>query len=340
MESKRQRLSDNICGFVDIQINGWCGIDFSSPKLTKESCELAFDAIRSSGTAYFMPTVITSPVCDYEHVLPILVQVSNSEKYKDHVLGFHLEGPFISPKDGAVGCHRKEHCKAPDSTLLKHLAQLCKGKLKLITIASELENASQLCKDAVDMGIVVSLGHQLATREDIKTLVAAGATMLTHLGNGMPNLVNRHRNSLMVGMAADELVAGIITDGFHLPVDTIKNILRSKGISRVYITSDAAPVAGMEDGVHECFGKKVIVETNEVGSCVKDAVEPCLAGSGASMMQCVNYLSSLNLVSENEMLDLSFYNPLKFVGIDYTDLVSVPCLIEKRNGKWVAKETL
>ena len=103
----------------------------------------------------------------------------------------------------------------------------------MFTISAELEGAEELCKYAVELDITVSFGHQLATDADLVRLVNSGARSLTHLGNGLPNLLNRHKNSLWAGIANDYLVAMIITDGHHLPPSVIKTIVRTKGVSKL-----------------------------------------------------------------------------------------------------------
>ena len=102
---------------------------------------------------------------------------------------FHLEGPFISSKPGAVGCHRAEHVLEPSVPVLHELVELSAGKLKLLTIAAESPGAAELARACTELGITVSLGHQLAGPAEIADLAAAGASMVTHLGNGIPNEV-------------------------------------------------------------------------------------------------------------------------------------------------------
>jgi N-acetylglucosamine-6-phosphate deacetylase len=306
-----------------LQINGWGGVDFSQTSLTLETATQAFDDIIASGTAYFLPTVITSSIATYEHVLPLLATLSETPKYKRHVLGFHLEGPFISAQPGACGCHSPANIRAPDIELLHKLFALTANKMKILTIAAESPGAPELTKAAVKLGIVVSVGHHMATIADIQKCVEAGASMITHLGNGVPNSVNRHANPIIAGLATDELNAGIITDGFHLPPPLIKIMLRAKGVERLYITSDAASAAGLPPGVHKWMGTTVVVEQHPQGIKIRSGELNCLAGSGATMLQCVNFLQSLGFVSAAELEQLSFHNPLRFIGMTASDLEAV-----------------
>ena len=156
----------------------------------------------------------------------------------------HLEGPFISKNPGTRGAHKPNWIIPPDLAVFDRYMELAKGKIKMLTMAAELPGADRLCKHATNHGVIVSLGHQDATAEDLQRLVDAGARSLTHLGNGIPMEVPRHNNPVIAGMANDNLTAMIITDGHHLPVHLIKTIIRVKGVDRIVVVSDSSPIAG------------------------------------------------------------------------------------------------
>jgi N-acetylglucosamine-6-phosphate deacetylase len=158
----------------------------------------------------------------------------------------------------------------------------------------------------------------MATEKDLEKLSRAGAVSLTHLGNGVPMVLNRHHNPIWAGLAADELSAMIITDGHHLPPSVIKTIIRTKGSQRCIVISDASSLAGLPPGRYETLGHKVILE--ETGR-LSDPQTGYLCGSSATMLQCMNYLASLNLASLDELIAMGFYNPLKLVGLKPEDVV-------------------
>ncbi|MEX2395957.1 MAG: hypothetical protein WD491_02985, partial [Balneolales bacterium] len=185
--------------------------------------------------------------------------------------------------------------------------------IKLLTIAAEIEGAEALCKHAVKLGITVSLGHQMATESDLLKLTKSGAQYLTHLGNGIPRIIDRHNNPIWAGLANDNLSAMIIPDGHHLPSSIIKSIIRTKGVSKVIVVSDAAPIAGLPSGMYNTLGNEVILE--ESGK-LYNANTGYLVGSSSTMIDCLNYLLSLDLLTTNELLDLGFYNPLRALKMD------------------------
>ena len=234
-------------GFIDLQVNGFLGVDFSSPELTEAETVRVSRALLDKGCAGFLATIITSSEEIYKRNLPILVKAIRHPELQGGILGIHAEGPFLSAKPGAVGAHNPAWVKSPDVDFFKKMVEWSDGTIKLLTIAAENEGSEKLTRYAVSQGVTVSLGHQLALADDMKKCVDAGATLLTHLGNGMPNEVNRHNNSLMSGLAEDGLTAMIIADGHHLPPTVIKTVLKAKGIDKTLIVSDASPIAGMPD---------------------------------------------------------------------------------------------
>ncbi|MCX7935656.1 MAG: amidohydrolase family protein, partial [Planctomycetota bacterium] len=176
------RAPERLPGFIDLQVNGFSGVDFSSPALTAEQFASACRALRQKGTAGFLATVITSPLEVYERNLQLMAKAIADFGLERIVLGFHLEGPFISPAPGAVGAHNPAWVQLPDPGLLDRLQEWAEGRIRLVTMAADLPDAEKLCAHAVRAGIAVSLGHHLADAEQIARLADAGASALTHLG--------------------------------------------------------------------------------------------------------------------------------------------------------------
>jgi len=312
--SKRVKIP----GLVDLQVNGYKGINFSGTDLTQDDFVLASRSVLAAGTTAFLPTMITSAAEVYEHNLPIMAAVLQSEEFRGRLLGIHDEGPFISAKDGARGAHNAEWTVMPDIAYLDKLIAWAEGRIKLLTISAELEGAQKLASHAARRGITVSLGHQMATEEDLRNLVRAGAVSLTHLGNGVPAVLPRHENPIWAGLANDDLVAMIITDGHHLPPSVLKTIIRTKGADRCVVVSDASSPAGLEAGTYEVMGEKVVLEE---GGRLYNPETGYLAGSSSTILECMNHLASLDLVSSDELIAMGFHNPLKLIGLGPEDVV-------------------
>jgi N-acetylglucosamine-6-phosphate deacetylase len=308
-----------IPGFVDLQVNGYLGVDFSNPDLTEESFAHTCECLFQAGTAAFLPTVITSPLEVYERNLPILASVMARNEFKRRLPGIHLEGPFISPEPGAVGAHHPEWVREPDVNTFQQINSWAGHAIRFLTLAAERQGAEELARYASGQGIVVSSGHSLATPADLERLSQAGATALTHLGNGLPHLLHKYNNPLWAGLADDRYTAMLIGDGHHIPNGVLKAMIRAKGIPRTIIVSDAAPVAGLPPGRYTTLGNEVVLEESGL---LHNPQIGFLVGSSATMLVCMNHIASLDIFSLDELLDLGFYNPLHLIGISPSTIPS------------------
>lgn len=308
----------NIPGLIDLQVNGYRGVDFSSPELTEDELVRACRGILNSGPIAFLITVVTSSAEVYERNLGLIASVMQRDEFKGRIPGIHIEGPFISGQDGARGAHLLMWVRKPDIELFRKMLNWSGDTIKLLTIAAELEGSDDLCRYAVEHGVCVSLGHQMAVEKDIALLAGAGARGLTHLGNGIPSMIQRHDNAIWGGLANDNLFAMIITDGHHLPPSLIKTIVRSKGVEKVVVVSDQTSVAGLEPGEYKLFGDAAIL--TEQGRLYNPNTG-YLAGSGRTILECFDYLSSLDILTDEELAQVFYYNPLKLINLSPEDVV-------------------
>jgi N-acetylglucosamine-6-phosphate deacetylase len=302
-----------IPGYVDLQVNGFLGVDFSSSSLTKDGLIYVCKELRKRGTAAFLPTIITASQHNMLRNIELIADVIENENPYNMILGLHLEGPFIGKEKGAFGAHPRQDILGPDIDLLDRFMEVSRGHLKMMTIAANIRNADELCLSAVERGIRVSLGHQTAGYTHVRKLADAGATGLTHFGNGLPAKINRHDNPIFAGLLENRLKAMLITDGFHIPESFIRLVLEVKRAHNLIIVSDSAPAAGLPPGPYHYFGTDV--ELKENGKLVKSGT-PYLAGSSCCMRECVEYLTNLGICKPPEIRNMAFENPLKFIGID------------------------
>jgi len=296
--------------YVDLQINGYMGVDFSDPALTEDQFLTTADHILKSGTSLFLPTIVTSSKEVYLRNLGIMYHAAESHGLLKNIPGTHLEGPFISPKPGAVGAHRPEFVREPDCAFFDEIMERSNNYVTILTVAPEVPGMDELIAHAVSRGVVVSCGHQLAGAADLERAAKAGAKLLTHLGNGCPNLIDRHNNMIWAGMACDDLTAMIIADGHHLPEALVKCIIRCKGVDRVVVTSDAAPIAGFPPGRYNCWNNDAILEPN---GRFHNPVKGCLVGSSVCVRQCAEFLARIGY-SEEDIDKMTITNPLKAIG--------------------------
>lgn len=307
-------------GFVDIQINGLARIDFTAEGLTLEDVKKATRILVSRGTRAYCPTVLEAPDEVLQRNLGLIAEVAQDPELGGHILGLHLEGPFLSPLDGARGAHEEPYLKQPSVEFFDKLWDWCGGRISIMTLAPELPGSEELIRYAVSKGVVIALGHTSMDRAAFERAVDAGARLTTHLGNGIPDMINRHENPVWWQLAEDRMSAGLITDGHHLPPALIKTALRAKGLERFIVVSDSGSLATLPPGVYSERGRKLEIEPSGRLSL---AGTPYLAGSSAVMIECMNYLASLELLSEDELWQVGFHNAIGLLGLDESRLAGL-----------------
>jgi N-acetylglucosamine-6-phosphate deacetylase len=305
-------------GLIDLQVNGYKGVDFSGSDLTEETFAQACRDLLAAGATAFLPTLITSSLEIYERNLPLIARVLDTEEFRGRALGIHLEGPFLSREDGARGAHSVQWVRDPDPAYLDELIRLADGKIRLLTIAADPKGADELSRHATSRGVAISLGHHMANEADLARLVAVGAKALTHLGNAVPALLPRHENPIWAGLTADRLDAMIIADGHHLPPSILKTILRAKGPEHCIVVSDASPLAGLPAGEYWSMGARVRLEAD---GKLHNPATGYMAGSSATILDCANHLASLGIAGLRELGQMFFYNPLRLIGLSPKQVV-------------------
>jgi N-acetylglucosamine-6-phosphate deacetylase len=304
-------------GFIDLQVNGFLGVDFSSPDLTASDVRRVALALQERGTAGFLATLITSPVDIYQRNLPIIARVAQEEDFSNVLLGIHLEGPFISEQPGAVGAHDPEYVRPADASLFEDMIDWSDNTVRLLTVAAECPEVDAVVKCAREREVTVSIGHSLFDYEALTHMAAIGAEALTHLGNGLPNQLHRHRNPIWAGAAHDDFMALLITDGHHLPYAILKTLVRAIGPERLIVVSDASPIAGMPPGRYRVLGNKAILEPS---GRLYNPEKDCLVGSTATMMDCMNHLASLKFLSQKDLWRVGLHNPLNLIDLNPAEI--------------------
>jgi N-acetylglucosamine-6-phosphate deacetylase len=295
-------------GFFDLQVNGFAGIDFNSPGRSVEEIQAAMTALRATGVTRCLPTLITSSLEDFVACVRPLVSSGD-----EAIAGFHLEGPYISPLDGARGAHPRAHVIAASSEDFYRRQEAADGQVKLVTLAPEVPGALSLIERLVRDNIRVAIGHTLASRAQIGDAVKAGATLSTHLGNGCPQTLPRHDNIIWEQLASDHLNATLIADGHHLPDAALKSIIRAKGLARTILITDAVAAAAAGPGVYELGELKV--ERNAQGRVTLPGTS-YLAGSALTMDVAVANVVRVCELSLEEVLPLATTNPARALGIE------------------------
>lgn len=272
-------------GLVDLQVNGFGGVDFNAEGLTADMLDHALTAMLATGVTRCLPTLITAQTDTLRERLKVLDKaICTSRLGPVMVDGIHLEGPFLSPEDGYAGCHPKDAMCLPSLKTYNYLTEGLTTPIALLTLAPELEGSADFIREIAGQNITVALGHTRATREEIEAAVAAGALMSTHLGNGIAHLLEKNNNPLFAQLGEDNLVAGLIADGIHVPPFMLQSWMRAKQTNRIALVTDATAAAAAPPGSYTLGD--VAIERG-VDGVVREAGSPYLAGSSATLDQCV-----------------------------------------------------
>jgi len=311
-DAERAALPMVGAGLVDLQINGYLGEDFNLSQPVAGALGRATRAMWTQGTTTFFPTVITNSVESIGASLRAIAGACDDDAdVRAAVGGIHLEGPFISPEDGARGAYARQFVRAPEFDLLQRWQEAAGGRIRILTMSPEWPGAARFTEKCVAAGITVSIGHTSATPEQIAESAAAGARMITHFGNGAHLMLPRHPNYLWEELAQDELWACLIADGFHLPDQVIKVAMRVKG-ERAMIVSDAVSLAGMPAGAYTSPVGGGVVLTAQ-GRLHLAENEKLLAGSAQMLPWGISHLVRRDLASVAEAWAMASTRPAKSI---------------------------
>jgi N-acetylglucosamine-6-phosphate deacetylase len=295
-------------GIVDLQINGFRGLDFNTLPVADDLPGNVTRELWSEGVTSYLATVITNASDAIEACVEAIARACKRDPDAGAgIAGIHLEGPFISPVDGPRGAHDRRHVRAPDWKLFRRWQKAAGGRIKLITMSPEWPGSAAFVRRCADSGVTVSIGHTAATADQVRYAVAAGASMSTHLGNGCHLELPRHPNYIWEQLAQDALAACVIADGFHLPDSVIKTVMRVKG-PHALLVSDAVYLAGLKPGRYKTHIGGEVILTDDGRLCV--AKNPrLLAGSVQMLLRSVEHLIRAGLTDPGEAWEMASTRP-------------------------------
>lgn len=304
-------------GFVDLQVNGFAGVDYNDPHSSREAIAHSIRIMFSTGVARFFPTVITG---SKERITGALrnLRAAKEEMHRSgmpeaHALeAFHVEGPHISPENGPRGAHPLEHIRPPDVEEFRRWQDAAEGQVRLVTVSPEWDQTPAYVRDLVRSGVVASIGHTKASRDQIRAAVDAGATMSTHLGNAAHPILPKTQNYIWEQLAEDRLTAGFIVDGIHIPGSFFRAAVRAKGVERAVLVTDAVMPAMCAPGPYKLG--QVDVELHENGSVTLVGSDR-LAGSALRMDHAIGNSIRLGGISLREALAMATVNPARVARI-------------------------
>ncbi len=294
-------------GLVDLQVNGAGGHDLT------DAPERLWDVaavLPAYGVTAFVPTIITSSPQSRARALATLAAGPPAGWRGAKPLGLHFEGPFLAST--RKGAHPPQWLREPSLELIEGWSR--EAGVLIATIAPELPGAIAAIEALVGRGVIVSVGHTAATTAQVEAAVAAGARLVTHLGNAMPPLQAREPG--LVGVALDRMHAGVIADGQHLSPEFLRIAWRCLGPERFIAVTDTTAALGAPDGPAKLGDQDVLV----AGGAVRLA-DGTLAGSAAGLPHCLRVLREATGATLAEALATVTTTPAALLGYDNPDYV-------------------
>jgi N-acetylglucosamine-6-phosphate deacetylase len=294
--------------YIDLQINGYAGVDFNQNDLTEADLHQACQRLREDGVAGILATIITDELPQMSARLARIAAIRQRDRLVHDVIGgFHIEGPFINETPGYAGAHPSHAIRPADVETMKQLLDAAGGLTRLVTLAPERDQGMKVVRYLADQKILVAAGHCDSSLDELRAAIDAGLSMFTHLGNGCPTVLNRHDNIIQRVLSLRErLTLCFVADGVHVPPMALGNYLRLVGIDRSIAVTDAISAARLGPGRYSIGSQIALIGEDLVA---RSPNGPHLVGSAATMPRMISVLREKVGLSDREIRQLIVDNP-------------------------------
>jgi N-acetylglucosamine-6-phosphate deacetylase len=294
--------------YVDLQINGYAGVDFNQDNLAEADLHLACQRLRDDGVAGILATIITDELPRMTARLRRIAAIRERDRLvHDVVWGIHIEGPFLNETPGYAGAHPLQALRPADVETIKQLDDAAGGLTRLVTLAPECDRGMKVVRYLAERKILASAGHCNPSLDELRAAIDAGLSMFTHLGNGCPMLLDRHDNIIQRVLALrGRLTICFIADGVHVPPMALANYLRLAGIERSIVVTDAISAARLGPGRYPLGSQSVEIGEDLIA---RSADGSHFVGSTATMPRMAAVLHQAVGLSDDEVRRLTSDNP-------------------------------
>ncbi len=297
-----------VAGFIDQHVHGAGGSDAMDG--TIKDLSIIAECLAKEGTTAFLATTMTqSPENISKAMGAVKDYMASNPADGARVLGIHLEGPFISTKH--IGAQPLEYVATPSVEIFDDYNFKSGNAIKLVSLAPEVEGATELIEHLASLNIVASSGHTDAGYNDMEKAVKSGLTNVTHTYNAQKGVHHREIGTVGSAFIIDELNCEMICDLIHLSVPAIKLLIKNKPHDKITLITDSMRAKHLADGLSELGGQTVIVKNGEAR-----LENGALAGSILKMNDAVKNLVLSCDVAFTDAIDFATVNPAKNLGVD------------------------
>jgi N-acetylglucosamine-6-phosphate deacetylase len=294
-------------GFIDLHVHGGNGGAFTS--IDPAEHNLAREFHLKNGTTSMLASTHTTEFSSLLAILKSLAESSKSNKNGSKVLGIHTEGPFIS--EHKPGAHVIAQLKTGDLSSIEEVLSAADNFVSMVTVAPEIPGGLEAIKYLSKKNIISSIGHTNATYAQAVEGIKAGARSTTHLFNAMSPLAHRDPGAVGAVLDNEDIFAELILDGIHIHEAIFRIALKSKGVDRINLITDATSLAGLADGE---YGEVPDRAVTKIGGKIVLSGTDTLAGSALSMNMVYQNAAKFAQLTLSELSKISSLNAAKILG--------------------------
>jgi len=298
-------------GLIDIHVHGCNRVD--TMDASHQTWRTMGHFFAKHGVTSYLPTTGTAPKEQIQAVIDNLASFCYTGEGAVP-LGLHLEGPYLNA--ARKGAQPEEYLAAPDPHDYRRWFD--SGLVKVMTVAPELDGAMELIQYGIEQGVKFAAGHTTASYGQMEQAVENGLDQAAHLYNGMDPLHHRYPGVVGAVLSDERIYAQIIADGVHVHPAVVRLTLKTKGLDRMVLITDAMRAAGLEDGVYDLLGQPVTVKSGEAR-----VTSGSLAGSVLTMDAALRNMIEFCGITLPEAVHMASYVPARALGLQGKGQLSV-----------------
>ena len=294
-------------GFVDLLTHGGAGHGFADD--SEESIEKISQYLLAHGSTTVLASLFAKPEKQLLNDLRRLAEYI--ERYPEsNIRGIHMEGPYLNKQ--LKGAMNGSYLWKPSVESWNKMWEASKGKIRIMTIAPELPGAASVMQAAAKEGVVLSIGHSMATYDEVENAIDNGAAHVTHIFNAMEPFHHRHPGIILGSLLHNELKIELIADTLHVHPAVMELLIKLKGANGIILVSDSIRAGGMHEGEYEFADQKIFMKGKKAF-----LADGTLAGSTLTLNIAVKNMVETAGAKITEAVRMASLNGVKVLGLDH-----------------------